>query len=250
MQKQTHWYENFFHGVALDLWRKAISPERTRMEVKFMLEVLNPSPGCKILDVPCGHGRHALELASIGYRVTGLDISEESIHLARSQAQEKGLKVEFCLAEMREIPWESEFDAAYCVGNSFGYLEHEGTLEFLNKLSRSLKPGARFLLETGMAAETMLSHHETRTWFQIADILLLIEHRYNPEESHVDTDYIFVKKGKVEIRQAFNVIYTIGEIRRLLASVGLQTAAIYGNTEREPFTLGMPHVYFVAEKTG
>lgn len=246
--KRARWFEDFFHGVALDLWRKVVPPERTRQEVDFFLDVLKPPPGGKMLDVPCGHGRHALELALRGYRMTGVDISDESIAIARSQAEEMHLEVDFRLADMREIAWEAEFDAAYCVGNSFGYLEHEGTLEFLSHLSRALKLGARFLLETGMAAETVLAHPETRTWFQIADIWLMIEHKYNASESTIDTDYIFVRKGQVEVRQSFNVVYTIGEIRRMLAEVGLQTEVVYGDVSKAPFTPGMPHVYLVAVK--
>lgn len=246
--KRARWFEDFFHGVALDLWRKAVPPERTRQEVDFFLDVLKPPPGGKMLDVPCGHGRHALELALRGYRLTGVDISDESIGIARSEAEQMGLEVDFCRADMREIAWEAEFDAAYCVGNSFGYLEHEGTLEFLSHLSRALKLGARFLLETGMAAETVLAHPETRTWFQIADIWLMIEHKYSASESTIDTDYIFVRKGQVEVRRSFNVVYTVGEIRRMLAGVGLQTEAVYGDVSKSAFIPGMPRVYLVAVK--
>ncbi len=67
------WYESFFHGIVLDMWRAAASPEQTRLEADFLERALGLRPGARVLDVPCGFGRHSLELASRGYRPTGVD---------------------------------------------------------------------------------------------------------------------------------------------------------------------------------
>jgi len=80
----TNWYEDFFHGVPLDLWRQAIPPEKTMAEADFLVKALRLDPGSHLLDVPCGNGRLAFELAKLGYRMTGVDISEEFIAEARS----------------------------------------------------------------------------------------------------------------------------------------------------------------------
>src|SRR5712692_1728772 len=80
----TNWYEDFFHGVALDLWRKAIRPEQTTAEADFLVNVLQREARSHLLDVPCGNGRLSLELARRGYRVTGVDIAEEFIEEARA----------------------------------------------------------------------------------------------------------------------------------------------------------------------
>src|SRR5882762_7459486 len=80
----TNWYEDFFHGIALDLWRKAIRPEQTKAEADFLVNVLQCEAGSHLLDVPCGNGRLSLELARRGYRVTGVDIAEEFIEEARA----------------------------------------------------------------------------------------------------------------------------------------------------------------------
>ncbi|HSP61435.1 MAG TPA: methyltransferase domain-containing protein, partial [Pyrinomonadaceae bacterium] len=81
-----NWYENFFHGVALDLWRKAVPPEQTKTEADFLIKALQCDSGSHLLDVPCGNGRLSLELARRGYRVTGVDIAEEFIEEARASA--------------------------------------------------------------------------------------------------------------------------------------------------------------------
>src|SRR6185295_16998228 len=84
MSVPDNWYESFFHGVTLDLWRRAIPPEQTQAEAEFLIEQLSCSPGSHVLDVPCGNGRLSFELAKRGLRVTGVDISEEFIAEARS----------------------------------------------------------------------------------------------------------------------------------------------------------------------
>src|SRR5689334_5954588 len=84
MTVPSNWYEDFFHGLALELWRKAIAPEQTKAEGDFIANHLQCGAGSHLLDVPCGNGRLSFELARRGYRVTGVDISEESIDEARA----------------------------------------------------------------------------------------------------------------------------------------------------------------------
>src|SRR5262245_26458866 len=111
------WYRTFFQGIVLDMWRKAVTPEQTRAEADFLESHLRLRPGTRVLDVPCGSGRHALALAARGYSLTGVDLSMESIEEARRLSTEGRLSVHWRHGDMRDLPWNSEFDAAYCFGN-------------------------------------------------------------------------------------------------------------------------------------
>ena len=242
---QTQWYETFFQGVALDMWRAFTTPEMTREEVDFLVSTLELSPGARVLDVPCGGGRHSLELARRGYRVTGVDISEEFIAEARSGAGD--LAVEFRLGDMRNLPGTAEFDGAFCWGNSFGYLDPAGTQEFLGALGRALKPGARLVIDTGIVAEAILLSLQGRPWWKVGDILMLIDNQYRVEESRLDTTYTFVRDGKTETRPSSQYVFTVGEIRRMLAQAGFQMVAVYGGLDRSPFQLGGRGAMIVGE---
>jgi len=244
----VHWYETFFHGVALDFWRKAIPPEQTRADADFLERALSLQPGARVLDVPCGLGRHTVELASRGYRMTGVDISDEGIEETRKRAAAAGLTIECRHADMRDLPWQSEFDGGFCFGNSFGYLDPEGNRAFVHAVSRALKPGARFVMDSGMVAESVLPNLREREWMQIEDILFLEENQYNAAESCIETTYTFVRDGQTDVRKALQWVYTVREIRALLAEAGLFAEEVHGSLKGEPFRVGSRYLVLVAEK--
>jgi len=267
----SNWYEHFFHGVPLDLWRKAISPEQTKTEADFLVAALRCDVGARLLDLPCGNGRLSFELARRGYRVTGVDISEEFIAEARklvhtgpmdppagaggtdgmARASGAGTTGEaagpqFLIGDMRKVEGESIYDGAFCFGNSFGFLEYADMEKFLNGVARALKPGARFVIETGMAAESVLGKFEKETSHQIDDIFLTIKERYIADQSCIDSEYIFERDGKTESRKAKHWIYTVGEIRRMLERAGFAVKEICGSLDRKPYELGSTELFVIA----
>lgn len=256
MTVPSNWYRDFFSGVALDLWRKAIPPEQSKAEADFLVKALQCEAGSDLLDVPCGNGRLSLELAQRGYQVTGVDLSEEFIEEARTRLNppadaggtDSARQVEFILWDMSKLEGEAIYDGAFCFGNSFGYLEYADMEGFLNGVARALKPGARFVVETGMAAESILPNLEARTWYQIEDILMTVDHRYQADQSCVDTDYTFVQDGKSETRSAKHWVYTVGEIRRMLERAGFTVLDLYGSVDWQPYKLGAGDLVIVTQK--
>src|SRR5262245_23853120 len=122
MTVSPNWWQSFFQGVSLDLWRRVMSPEQNRAEADFIEKTLGLKAGACVLDVPCGHGRLTLELAGRGHHLTGVDYAEEEIAAARAASEERGLTIDWQRRDMRELPWENTIDGVFCVGNSFGYL--------------------------------------------------------------------------------------------------------------------------------
>src|ERR1700690_669872 len=241
----SNWQEAFFRGVALDAWRRIVNPEMTRTEVDFLERALEISPGAQLLDVPCGNGRHSIEFAARGYRMTGLDLSEEFIAEARGATP---LPLRWVRADMRDLSWAAEFDGAYCFGNSFCYLGSEEARQFLASVARGLKPGARFAVDTGMAAEAILPSLARTRWFRIGDILMLSENRYDPAESRLDIDYTFVQGGVVETRPTSSYVFTPAELWPRPGGAGLEPVNLLGSTNAEPYQLGSPRLILVSTK--
>jgi cyclopropane fatty-acyl-phospholipid synthase-like methyltransferase len=274
----SNWYENFFHGLALDLWRKALPPEHTKAEADFLVQALQCDAASHLLDVPCGNGRLSFELARRGYRVTGVDISEEFIEEARASVNLLGkdqpsatasgsdktmdrmdpsanadgtdliTQVAFILGDMRSIEGSSIYDGAYCFGNSFGFLAYADMEKFLDGVAQALKPGARFIVETGMAAESAIPKFKELESHQIEDILFTIKEQYLATEGCIDTEYVFERNGVSESRLAKHWIYTAAEIRRMLERAGFAVLNLYGSLKCEPFVLRSDELFVVARR--
>lgn len=247
MSTAKDWWKDFFQGVTLDLWRAVITEEQTRAEAGCIAKLLQPQPGAKLLDVPCGAGRLCLEFAARGFRLTGVDIAEDFIREARAKTAERKLDIAWENRDMLGLIWREEFDGAFCFGNSFGYSDDEGNAEFLAAVSRSLKPGARLAIDT-TAAEAILSHYEERSWSEAGGIIMLEENRYDVARSRYETEYTFIRNGKVEVKKGSQRIYTYGELCRLLEAAGFSETAGYGSTNLEPFGLGAHRLVLVTTK--
>ena len=103
---------------------------------------------------------------------------------------------------MRNIEGLGVYDGAFCFGNSFGFLEYADMEKFLAGVARALKPGARFIVNTAMAAESVLPDFEEQSCHEMGDIVMTIKERYLAEESCVDSEYIFERNGEIRLTQS------------------------------------------------
>ncbi len=244
----TDWWQGFFSGVFVDLWLQVMTEEQTRSEADFIQKVLQLPPRAQVLDVPCGGGRHSLELAARGYQVTGVDLSADFLKAARAQAAERQLAVAWEQREMCDLPWHGEFDGAFCFGNSFGYLDDAGNAGFLKAVARALKPKARFVMDTGTVAESLFPTFLERRWFPVGDILFLSNGRYDHVRSRLDTEYTFIRDGKPDTRSASTRVYSYRELCRLLEDAGFGDCEGYSSLNQEPFRFGSQRLLLVATK--
>ena len=240
MNVQSDWWDHFFEGISVDLWLRALPPEETKREAVVLERTLAVPPGADLLDVPCGGGRLSLALAERGYRVTGVDWSSEFLDHARSSAGSD--RVTWERREMRDLPWRDRFDGAFCVGNSFGYLDDEGNAAFLRAVCAALKPGARFLLETPMVLENLLGHLHDRSWWKVGDVYLLVSNHYDHRRERLDIEYTFVSNGRVEVRHGSHRAYAYRQLVELMEDCG------FAVEPAEPWTREAHTVLFVATR--
>ncbi|HXH41788.1 MAG TPA: methyltransferase domain-containing protein [Thermoanaerobaculia bacterium] len=242
----NEWFRDFFHGLAVDFWLAAAPPADA--DLPFLENAFGAPDGRSILDVACGAGRHSIPLARRGYAVTGFDLSTSCLAEARLRADAEPVAIEWHCGDMRAIPWRDRFDGALCFGNSFGYCDRDGTRAFVHSLADALKPGAAFVLESGATAESLLPALQTRRWMEVGDILFFSSATYDASASRLDIEYSFVRGAERETRMAHTWIYTVGELRQLFASAGLNVERLCSSTAGDAFRLGDPRLLLVARK--
>ena len=249
MGNQTDWWREFFSGPVLDFVQHARDKENTQAEADFIQQASELPPDTKILDVPCGGGRLSLELASRGYRVTGVDISWPLLEDAKAIADVQHLPISWEHRDMRDLPWRGQFDAAICFWSSFGYFDDQGNADFLRAVSHSVKPGAPFLLDTPLI-ETRVPEIavEARVWWEVGDLLVLENRRFDHVTSRVESEWTFVRDGQTEMKRLSLRLYTYRELCGLLNQAGFGDHRAYGTLDGEPFELNSTWLYLVTTK--
>jgi ubiquinone/menaquinone biosynthesis C-methylase UbiE len=213
-----------FHDLEAPNYDQLCFTQNTAREIEFMLDILNLSPGASILDVGCGTGRHAVELARKGFAVTGIDLSSGMLTQARDKARVAKVEIEWVQADASTFSLDKRFDAVICIcEGSFGLLGGandaiEHPLSILRNISRSLRPGSKALF-------TMLSAFKMIRERSPEDIE---QGRFDPLTMTTSTDYS-PGEGLPAIRLRERA-FTPTEITLLFQLAGLSVLNIWGGT--------------------
>jgi SAM-dependent methyltransferase len=165
MAEKSTW-ESFFDAHA-PVYEDNVFTKNTVREVDFLLEELSLQPGGSILDVGCGTGRHAIELAKRGYAVTGIDLSSGMLARAAEAAKTARVSVDWIRSDATRFSLPGRYDGAVCLcEGAFGLLGqgHDPIgqpLSILCNISRSLKPQAKAVL-TVLNATVMLRKYTNK----------------------------------------------------------------------------------------
>ena len=211
MTDQGHWFEPIADHLGSAYLRYSFT-KGTRQEVDAVMRWLGLEPGMRVLDVGCGPGRHAHELATRGVTVHGIDISEKFIAIARDNAPHGAT---FQRLDARQMEFDHEFDAAICLcQGAFGLMTANGDdLTVLRGIARALRPGGRLALSA-------FSSYFAVKYFEQAEF---------DADSGVNHEVTEVKDESGASRQVemWTGCYTPRELRLLADRVGLAVDHIY-----------------------
>ena len=244
------WQRIFADGSYLRLWSSHLTPERTEREVAGVLDLLQPPPGAAILDLACGQGRIAVPFAQRGYPVTGLDLSEQLLDVARGAADAAGVSVEWRRADMRDIPaeWAGRFDYIINIFTAFGYFEDESENQrVLAGVARALKPGGRFLIES-MNRDGVMGRFRERSWHEADGLLVCTEVSFDPINGMASTVDQWDDDGERQELHHSVRLYTPTELAAMLREAGLELVATHGGLAGGELTHESWRMALVAEK--
>jgi len=247
------WYEEFFDEdyIRFHLCGGDWLAERTVPECDFIVEALGLNKGDRVLDVCCGQGRHAVELARRGFDVVGADLSEYLLDLARKAAQEASVSVRFERCDMRELPWAEEFDAAINMYTSFGYFESDDDNEkTLHAIHRALRPGGRVLSDLPNLWHFLkVIPSGQRRWSEREGCVVLEEHTWDVPRGRLRMERTIIEPDGSRRRKAFDLRqYSHPEMVAMLTRVGFQWERTFGGVDMSDFGADSARMLLVARK--
>lgn len=229
----TEWWQSFFDEYFLEYAFPRIGRRTTLRDARFIVKALAPKKRARILDVCCGIGRHAVELAAKGYRITGVDVSERYLEIAAARAKRRKVKIALKRCDMRRLPYRDEFDAALLMWTSFGYFENEkDDLKGLRAIQRALLPGGKFIIDV-INRDWLIKHFRPHSWAELRDGFMLERRELDSARSRMNSEWVFVDKRNREIeRKTITLrIYSLHELLDVLERAGFAAAAIFGDRE-------------------
>lgn len=225
---QPDWWRRIFNSMYLKTDADVVEDHRiTALEVDMFTGILELNTDHVILDLACGQGRHALELARRGYhRVYGLDRSHFLINKAKQISSQQRLEVSFREGDARKLPYPTDtFDAVMILGNSFGYFESvDDDVKILKEVLRVLKPGGKFLLDVA-DGDYLQEHFNPRSWEWLDKNHFVCRERSlaSDGERLISREVIsHTNKGVIVDQFYAERLYDSGKLREILEKAGFR----------------------------
>lgn len=220
--------------------------ESSKEEIEKILQLADLEQGSKILDMPCGVGRHSVELQKKGFEVVGVDKTSEYVEDARQK--DKTEEVEFVNEDMKDFRREESFDAVINWWNSFGYFEDkEDDRQMLENILASLKDGGVLLMDL-WSKELSAMNDFSQHWSEEDGIYNLEKGKPKDNWKKVERTWIKVEDGETVEYTWEQRLYAASELEQMLKQVGFSKVDFYGNVEGDNFDDEADRLIVVATK--
>jgi SAM-dependent methyltransferase len=224
-----------------------LPPERSEAETEAAVLMLNMAPPMRVLDLACGFGRIANRLAARGHRVTGVEVLAGFLEIARAQARQTGVTVEYVQGDMRRIEYRAQFDRVVLMFNSFGYFTDSENLLVMQKIARALKPGGKVGFDIANRDGVLNNFHSHYVTEKDGN-LLINRFSFDVWSGRLFNERVVIRGG-VRTDRPFSIrLYSLTEIRALLSQAGLVLEQAYGEWDGQPLEMDSPAMVIIAGK--
>ncbi len=227
-----------------------LTPQATQAEAEFVVEAMGLTAGAQVLDVGCGYGRHAMELAARGFHVVGLDLSTPLLVRGGEEANRRGLTINFVRGDMRELDFDAQFDGAYCLFSTFGYFDDETNKKTIANIARALKPGGKVMIEI-LNRDYVIADLPTRVWWEGEGCVVLEEVELNYFSSRIQVNRSVVFDDGRQLEQEISVrAYSLHEVGKLMHAAGFRVLEVSGGYQTRGRFFGNQsrHIIVLAER--
>lgn len=244
---KKEWWKTFFDANYIREWEQAGIFRHTRREISFLIKEIPIRKRDVILDLCCGHGRHAFELARRGYAVTGLDYSAYELGLARKEAQKQELAIRFVKGDARNFRFREKFNVILNLFTAFGYGTRRDDENIIRSASRALKRGGRFFIDI-QSLPWLWKNFRPRKTEKVGSRRIVNTRTYDFSEGMIFQRRTVFENGRKRVYHLQNRTYTLRELKDMFAKSGLKITKFFGSYKGESFGWGHKRMLVVAKK--
>lgn len=246
----SDWWSTYFTEAYLLEFAPLFSLEEDRRQVARLVDLMGLPAGSRVLDIPCGQGRHAHLLAEAGFDVDGLDYSPEL--LARARKRGAGSRLRYTRGDMRSLPsgWEGRFDAVVNLFTSFGFFaDPNDDVRVIRGFARVLRPGGTLIWHGGSRDGLMARFLVRDSWITANQTVVSQERSFDPLPGVLNVRSTLSAPGRVPVRRDHQIrIYTATRLVELFREAGLEVAEAFDGWNGRPLRRTSTEMLLVARK--
>lgn len=249
---KSEWWQTYFDAHYLLEYEPLFTPERDRAETARVIEVIGLPVGSRLLDAPCGQGRHARLLAGAGFDIDGLDYSEHLLGVARRGGTSRHLR--YTRGDMRRLParWTGRFDAVLNLFTSFGFFaDPSDDSRVIAEFARVLAPGG-LLVWHGGSRDGVMARFLSRDWWNTKDGTVVAHERsFDPLSGVLTIQSVWRGAARRRGRRLHRIrLYTATRLAELCAEAGLVVEEAFDGFTARPLGRSSSEMLLVARKSG
>jgi len=228
-KNSENWFSTWFDTPYYHILYKNRNDKEAQGFMDNITEYLNMPENGTILDLACGKGRHSIYLNKLGYQVTGVDLSENSIVTANQSSNDT---LQFKTHDMRE-PMNETYDAIFNLFTSFGYFDtHEDNIKTLKAIKESINEygfgvidffNADYIIENLVAEETK----------EIDGITFNIKRTV--ENNKIIKEIRFSDNGETYFFTEKVAAFTLTDFEAMMEEAGIYLLEIFGDYKLRKF---------------
>src|SRR6266853_3169668 len=231
----SEWWRSWFGPGYLALYDEYLA-ERTPVEIDQLEALLELRPPRRILDLPCGQGRHAIELARRGYDVTGADLSPYLLSVAAERGRAGGVRVRWLSADMRQPIAGETFDVVLNLFTSLGYFADEADdRKVIGAAATMLLPGGRVVVEL-INGERVMAHFQEREWFTVGQAAVVERRSLDRPARRMVVERTVTTPKETEVNLHAIRLYDGRDVSGIMRNAGFGRVDLYGDWSGEPLT--------------
>lgn len=205
------------------------------LEVRKLLKLVGAKENLEVLDLCCGIGRHSIEFAKNGMRVTGVDLTETYLEVARDTAEKAKLSIRFLQSDMRDFISRDSFDVVVNLCTSFGYFEEiKDDIKVLHNVYDSLRSRGKFVIEI-LGKEVIAAQFEPKQWLEYEGCTVLSKSRILNDWTTLECiRTVITESGRSDV-VSYHRLYSAVELRNIMKDVGFKNIETFGDFSGGPY---------------